>query len=52
MIVWESFEEVVSEEEPNLELAENEEQVAYPDEGELLIIRHNLPIQENRKEEQ
>ena len=51
MIVQDAIEEIVSEDESDLEVEEEEEEVAHPKEGELLVIRQNLTVQARKEEE-
>ena len=45
MIVRDALEEVVNEDELDSRVEEEEEQVAYLEEGQLLVIRRNLTMQ-------
>ena len=50
MIIRDAIEEIISEDEFDPEVGEEEEQLVYPEEGKLLMIRRNLTIA--RKEEE
>ena len=52
MIVQDAIEEIVSEDESDPEVEEEEELVAHQEEGELLVIRQNLTMQARKEEEQ
>ena len=52
MIMRDVVEEIVSEDEFDSGVEEEEEQVAYPEEGELLVILRNLTIQARKEDEQ
>ena len=51
-IIRDAIEEIVSEDESDPEVEEEEEQVAHPKEGELLVIHQNFTMQARKEEEQ